>query len=61
LQIFYAFNKSQPLADHDHVDGVKIAFTAKASGQIGFRIGGGLKFITKRTKKSKKTLAKLGG
>jgi hypothetical protein len=46
-------NKSDFLADDDHIDGVKIALTAKTSGQIGFGFGGGLKFVTQRTKKSK--------
>jgi hypothetical protein len=59
LQVFYAFNKSDPFADHDHIDGVKIAFTAKTSGQVGFGICGGLKFMTVWTKKSKKSFAKL--
>jgi hypothetical protein len=59
FQVFYAFNKSDPFADHDHVDGVKIAFTAKTSCQIGFGFGGGLKFITQRTKKSKISFTEL--
>jgi hypothetical protein len=46
-------NKPQPLADDDHVDGVKIAFTAKASCQIGFGFSGALKFVTQRAKESK--------
>jgi hypothetical protein len=59
FQVFYAFNKSEPFADHDHVDGVKIAFAAKTSAQVGFRIGGGLKFMTDRTKKSKISFTEL--
>jgi hypothetical protein len=52
-------NKSQPFADDDHVDGVKIAFTAKTSCQIGFGFGGGLKFVTQRAKKSKISFTEL--
>jgi hypothetical protein len=52
-------NKSQPLADDDHVDGVKIAFTAKTPCQIGFGFSGGLKFITQRAKKSKISFTEL--
>jgi hypothetical protein len=59
LQIFYAFNKSEPFADHDHVDGVEVALTAKTPTQVRARVGGGLKFMTDRTKKSKKAFTKL--
>jgi hypothetical protein len=38
---------------HDDINGVKIDFTSKASAQVGFGIGSGIKFFTLWAKKPK--------
>jgi len=54
------FDKSGFFACHDHVNGVEVFFTAKASGQVGFWICGCLKFTTKGTEKAEMALADFG-
>jgi hypothetical protein len=55
-----SFNKSSFFACHNHVNGVEIFFTAKASGQVGFWICGRLKLTTKRAEKAEMAFTDLG-
>jgi len=54
------FDKSGFFACYDHVNGVEVFFTAKASGQVGFWICGCLKLSAKRAKKAKMAFTDLG-
>jgi len=54
------FDKSGFFACHDHVNGVEVFFTAKASGQVGFWICGCLKLSAKRAKKAKMAFTDFG-
>jgi hypothetical protein len=56
-----AFDKISVLTQHHQIDGIEVFLTPKASGQVGFLHGGGLKFATKRTKKAQMSLALLAG
>lgn len=53
------FHKRAVFACHDHVDGVEVFSAKKASGQVGFRICGGLEFTANGTKKSELTFTHL--
>jgi hypothetical protein len=54
------FNKSGFFACHNHVNGVEVFFTAKASGQVGFWICGRLKLTTKWAEKAEMAFTDLG-
>jgi len=53
-------DESGVFACHDHVDGVEVFFTAKASGQVGFWICGCLKLTAKGTEESEPAFTDLG-
>jgi len=54
------FNKSSFFACHNHVNGVEVFFTSKASGQVGFWICGRLKLTAKRAEKAEMAFTDLG-
>jgi hypothetical protein len=52
-------DKGGVFACHDHLDGVEVLFTAKASGQVGFWMGGCLKLAAQGTEKPELTVIDL--
>jgi hypothetical protein len=56
LQELYALDKVDLPVKHHQIDGIIIFLTLKASGQIGFRIYGGIKPVAEGTKKTKAPL-----
>jgi hypothetical protein len=57
FQVSDAFDKPDAPDNHHEVDGIEILFTKKASGEVRFRIGRGLKFIANWTKEPEISLA----
>jgi len=49
FQILNRFHKTLGGDGHDQINGIKIHFARKASGQVGFRVGGRMKSVTGRT------------
>ena len=56
LQELYALDKVGLPGKHHQIDGVIVFPTPEASGQIGFRIYGGIKTAADRAKKTKRPL-----
>jgi hypothetical protein len=54
------FDKSGFFTCHDHVNGVEVSFTAKASGQVCFGICGRLKLAAKGAEKTEDAFTDLG-
>ena len=51
FQIFHCLDKAVTSNGHDKIDGVEVFLAVKASGQIGFAVGGRLKAVTFRATK----------
>jgi len=46
FESFYSINKAAFFHRYDQINGVKVYFAVKTSGQIGLIIGGGMKVVT---------------
>jgi hypothetical protein len=53
FQILNRFHKALPSDRHDQINGIKIDFAFKASGQVGFRVGRRMKSVANRTAEPK--------
>jgi len=60
-KIIHSATETHLFYDHDHVDGVKIFFTAETSGEIGFGVSRRDEFRAKGTKKAHVTFRDLCG